>query len=130
MKISVLTAMFFAFVVGFPIAAMAGLATDTDNDGIPDAMDNCSTVSNAANFCDDDTDGYGNACTSDVEPDGDTDINDFLNGFYPAFQASTANPPGVSSRYNGDCDLDTDINDLARCPAANRNERVPASRSA
>jgi hypothetical protein len=86
MKVSALTAMFFALVVGFPIASMAGLAADGDNDGIPDAMDNCSTVSNAANFCDDDTDGYGNACTSDAEPDGDTDINDFLNGFYPALR--------------------------------------------
>jgi hypothetical protein len=107
MKTGVLTAMIFALMVGFPIAAMAGLAPDTDGDGVPDVLDNCSTVPNAAPFdCDTDSDGFGNACTSDFEPDNDTDITDFLSGLYPARQAMGP------SRYDGDCDNDTDITDF------------------
>ena len=55
-----------ALVIGLPMLAFAGPAVDGDGDGIPDVIDNCSTVANAgAAGCDDDKDGYGNACAGD-----------------------------------------------------------------
>jgi Thrombospondin type 3 repeat len=46
---------------------------DTDGDGVPDAQDNCPTVSNS-DQADTDGDGIGNACDSTPEgPDGDGD---------------------------------------------------------
>ena len=47
----------------------AAAATDTDQDGVPDALDNCTLVANA-NQRDTDGDGYGNACDADLNNDG------------------------------------------------------------
>ncbi len=45
---------------------------DSDGDGVDDAVDNCTLVSNASQF-DGDSDGYGNACDADVN--GDCSVN-------------------------------------------------------
>lgn len=47
--------------------ALAGSA-DSDEDGITDAQDNCVSVANASQR-DDDLDGYGNACDTDLDQD-------------------------------------------------------------
>ncbi len=65
-----------------PLSALGGPATDTDGDGVADAVDNCVNISNAgAAGCDSDLDGYGNAC------DGDFDNNEAVDGvdFSPLF---------------------------------------------
>ncbi|MGF1644418.1 MAG: DUF4038 domain-containing protein [Thiotrichales bacterium] len=43
--------------------------TDSDGDGIPDRLDNCSSIANADQR-DSDGDGYGNACDADLNNDG------------------------------------------------------------
>jgi len=43
-------------------------AVDTDNDGIDDAVDNCSVVANASQT-DSDGDGFGNVCDADLNND-------------------------------------------------------------
>lgn len=50
--------------------------TDTDLDGVPDAVDNCVNVSNA-NQRDTNGDGYGNICDPDFDGNLTVNINDF-----------------------------------------------------
>ena len=51
-----------------PLQAQTAL-TDTDADGVPDVLDNCTRVANA-DQADIDLDGFGNACDADVDNDG------------------------------------------------------------
>jgi hypothetical protein len=51
------------------IQTLYGLPVDTDNDSVPDAVDNCTTVANA-NQRDTNTDGYGNLCDADLNDTG------------------------------------------------------------
>ena len=48
---------------------------DTDADAIPDAGDNCTLVSNTAQF-DADHDGCGNACDADFDDSGSSSVGD------------------------------------------------------
>lgn len=80
MRVSVLTIlMAFLLAAGIPFGVMAGPAPDSDNDTVPDAVDNCLNVPNGApgqpagalvSQCDTDGDGYGNACDNDQNQDG------------------------------------------------------------
>ena len=107
MKVGVLTAMIFALTVGFPIASMAGLAPDTDSDGVPDAIDNCDLVANAApDDCDTNTDGFGNACDCDYDQSGACDVTDF-NTFRTSFQN-----PGSNADTDANCDGATNVTDF------------------
>jgi hypothetical protein len=71
-------------VIGLPLAAMAGPApggADTDSDGVEDAFDNCTTVSNA-NQADADHDGCGDACPGfdlpeDLDNSGTVGLGDY-----------------------------------------------------
>jgi dipeptidyl aminopeptidase/acylaminoacyl peptidase len=65
----------------FPVWSLAQV--DTDNDGVPDADDNCT---NAPNPAQDDTDGddCGNVCDADYDQTGSTGFSDygaFINAF-------------------------------------------------
>lgn len=64
-----------ALVVGAASIAAPG-GSDTDADGVPDAMDNCLTRSNASQN-DSDMDGYGNACDADFDQNGLAGASDF-----------------------------------------------------
>ena len=58
------------------IRTLYGLPVDSDGDGVPDAVDNCSNVSNA-NQLDADGDGYGNLCDADLNGSGTVTSADF-----------------------------------------------------
>ena len=105
-----------ALVIGLPMLAFAGPAGDGDGDGIPDVIDNCSTVANAgAAGCDDDKDGYGNACDGDFNNDGTSDGVDFSPLFLADFFSGTQadNPAGNPQGTNMNCDGVVDGVDFA-----------------
>jgi hypothetical protein len=66
--VSLASATYFVFV--------APGALDTDADGVPDAIDNCTLVSNA-NQLDTNGDGYGNICDADINNSGTVTTADF-----------------------------------------------------
>ena len=63
-------------LIGLPMAGFAGIAVDTDGDGVVDVMDNCSAKANASQN-DSNGDGCGNRCDQDVTNDGFVAIGDF-----------------------------------------------------
>jgi hypothetical protein len=91
MKVGVLATMVFATLIGYPIASFAGLAPDTDSDGIPDVLDKCTLDSrNASATCDTDVDGYGNPCDADFDQNFAVSSVDFSTFFVPAFKGGSS----------------------------------------
>jgi hypothetical protein len=109
MKVSVLTIlMAFLLAAGIPFGALAGPISDIDSDTVPDISDNCSTVANAGiEFCDVDSDGYGNACDADTDNDGGVGISDFTT-FSNAFKVGVGGDPLADF----DCDGAVGISDF------------------
>jgi len=68
---------------------------DTDKDGIPDAMDNCTLVANP-DQADFDNDGFGNACDADVNNDG------LVNSIDISILRNSFGKQGVLGDINGD----------------------------
>lgn len=105
MKVGALATMVAILLIGFPIASMAGLATDTDGDGTPDVNDNCSTLAQGGvgqpGFCDTDTDGYGNACDGDFNQDYAVTPSDFSPTFLADFGAGTDSGVGTDMNCDG-----------------------------
>ena len=98
MKTGVLAKIFLTCLIGFPMAAWAGIGTDSDGDGVIDENDNCSALANAAPLnCDADLDGYGNLC------DGDTNNNLAVTGpdFSAFVTAFTSGAPLADVNCNG-----------------------------
>jgi hypothetical protein len=84
MKVGVLATMILGALIGYPIASFAGLAPDTDGDGIPDVLDKCRTDSrNVALPCDGDQDGYGNICDGDYNQSNTVTSADYSMFFVP-----------------------------------------------
>lgn len=84
MKVGTLATMVATLLIGFPIASMAGVAPDFDNDTVPDVLDNCVEAPNAGSAsCDTDQDGYGNACDGDFNNNGSVSVTDFVSFFSP-----------------------------------------------
>jgi hypothetical protein len=87
MKVGVLATMVFATLIGYPVASFAGLAPDSDNDGIPDVLDKCTLDNrNVISSCDTDIDGYGNPCDADFDQNFVVNGGDFGTFFVPAFK--------------------------------------------
>jgi len=89
------------FVDGFTFELSCG-APDSDGDGVPDDNDNCPAIPNPEQI-DQDLDGTGNVCDSDL--DGDSFNNDSDNC------PELANPDQLDLDGDGtgdDCDTDTD----------------------
>ena len=108
-------------IAGLSLAAAAESAPDTDGDGVPDSLDNCTTVPNPPPVfdCDTDKDGYGNRCDGDLNNDGLVDGLDFIA--LQACSASGSDPDGVG------CDLNCDTlsNDLSTFREAFEAGAVP-----
>src|SRR5258706_1434949 len=84
--------------LGLPTTALAGVAADTDHDGIPDVLDKCTLDSRNAtppSTCDTDCDGYGNVCDADFDQSFATNANDFTKYFVPSFKTTIPGPTGT-----------------------------------
>lgn len=101
-------------------AYTATVVVDTDGDGVPDGVDNCINIANAAqtnsdgdslgDACDNCTlaanedqydsngDGYGNMCDGDLNNDGNTSFLD-LGLFKAAFGRNDTDPEWISAGY-------------------------------
>jgi len=105
MKVGALATMVAILLIGFPIASMAGIAPDADNDGTPDVLDNCSQLAQGGvgqpGSCDTDNDGYGNACDGDFDNGGTVNSTDFSASFVPDFQAATDSGVGTDMDCGG-----------------------------
>ena len=102
--------------VGLSISSFAGVAPDTDGDGISDDADNCVIVANgpdaSTGSCnsqeDGDSDGYGNPCDTDTNNDGGTGLDDV--GFvFDAVVAGSSDP-----NYDFNCDGGAGLDDVGR----------------
>jgi len=74
-------------------------AVDTDADGIVDALDNCSTRSNATQV-DSNNDGFGNRCDGDLNNNGSTNAQDTV------LYRQQLGQPSVAPTYNA-ADINT-----------------------
>jgi len=83
---------------------------DTDIDGIPQSLDNCTAVANADQR-DTDGDGYGNLCDGDLNNDGEANTLD-LNLYRLAHRTELGAPAyNPDADFNGDDSIDTlDLN--------------------
>jgi hypothetical protein len=82
---------------------------DTDNDGIPDATDNCKATANAGQL-NTDGDTQGDACDSDDDNDGVPDTTET--------GCVTTSGPGISTDSNSDDDAALDGADAFPCNPA------------
>ena len=85
-----------------------GLGSDTDNDGVDDAVDNCPLIANQDQI-DFDNDGLGNSCDQDNDNDGvpdATDCNPFdsLLTFSIGDMCDDGNPNTSNDTVNSDCE--------------------------
>ncbi len=91
-----------------------GCLPDFDNDGVPDASDNCPTVANAdqANL---DGDSTGDACDSDRDGDGKANTDDNCPDMANADQADR-DSDGIGDVCDDDRDGDGVLNTADNCP--------------
>jgi hypothetical protein len=114
---------------GLSIDSFSGTPTDTDQDGIPDDMDNCLTLPNGplrATFsCDSqldgDCDGYGNPCDSDFNNDGGVGLDD-VSALLQAAGIVSADP-----NYDVNCDGAAGLDDVAYVLADAATPDIPFS---
>jgi len=96
-RISMLGVSFLVFTLAQ--ATNAGITEPGDNDGVPDAIDNCVDVPNGPaqapnNQCDTDGDGYGNACDPDLNQDNIIGLPDF--GTFTATFGGSGHPTNAA----------------------------------
>ncbi|RTZ62085.1 MAG: hypothetical protein DSZ33_00130 [Gammaproteobacteria bacterium] len=110
-------------------------AADSDNDGVPDQLDNCPTTSNSSQ-ANNDGDAQGDACDSDDDNDGMNDEWETAHGFDP-FDAADKNldpdQDGFTnlqeSRFGSDphvFDTDNDNNGIPDSVDKRRRGALPA----
>jgi hypothetical protein len=111
--------------VALGLTSYAGSAVDTDLDGIVDPSDNCTIDQNGpgGGDCDaqqdGDNDGYGNACDTDTDNNGTTDLND-VN-----VTLAQSKLGGTLLTYDYDCNGQTDLNDVLKALGDSKIGKVP-----
>ena len=106
---------------GLSVGSFAGSLADADTDGVPDIYDNCQDAANGplAGACNDqqdgDVDGYGNACDTDFNNDGETGLDD-LNTMINAVGNNDLETDLNCDGETGLDDLNTTINDVGSNP--------------
>ena len=105
-RLGVPTAALVSLVVAGALAVLtvgsgAQAPADTDSDGIYDAVDNCTSVSNA-DQCDSNADGFGNRCDGDFDNDLAVGAADLVE-----LKQSLGAKCGDAS-YDADLDMDCD----------------------
>ena len=85
-----------------------GSGSDTDNDGIDDADDNCPLIANQDQI-DFDGDGLGNSCDQDNDNDGEPDVSDCFpfdstRVFSIGDACDDGNPNTSNDQINSDCE--------------------------
>jgi len=94
--------------------ASGGRRSDRDNDGVPDAIDNCSAIPNPLQQ-DSNDDGFGNLCDADV--DGDGIVTTSWGEIHPLTRCGDVEWIGLAAQnglYDADYDLNSDgsVDDL------------------
>jgi hypothetical protein len=95
---------------------------DSDNDGVPDDLDNCPAVYNPDQV-DTDLDGFGDACDDDDDQDGVPDAGDNCPLVANPDQAD-ADADGIGDACEPDSDGDSVADDLDNCPAVYNPDQV------
>jgi hypothetical protein len=99
---------------GLSFGTFAGVSPDSDSDGVPDAFDNCTNTPNGpllgTGLCvaqeDNDGDGYGNPCDTDLN-------NDFGVGLDDAAIALANQGNGAGDVADVNCDTGVGLDDAA-----------------
>lgn len=100
-----------------------GITLDRDDDGIPNAADNCVSVSNS-DQTNSDTDALGNACDPDDDNDGVADENDNCP-LHPNADQADFDLDGIGNVCDlGDTDFDGVHDGADRCPGTAAGETV------
>jgi hypothetical protein len=107
------------------LTSYAGSAPDTDADGVVDPIDNCDINPNgpAGGSCnaqqDGDNDGFGNACDTDTNNNGQTDLTDVFNTLTAAQASSTL------LNYDFNCNGQVDLSDVFLALGDAQASKVP-----
>jgi len=111
MKVRLLALAFgFSLVAGVAYAGPLPGGADGDNDGVENAFDNCTAISNS-DQADADHNGCGNACTESILRDGDGDTTVSVTDYgllLAQWECGGPNPP-CPSVNSMDCDGDTTV---------------------
>jgi hypothetical protein len=103
----------------------AGTDPDTDSDGVNDSMDNCDVNPNGPLLgdCtaqeDGDSDGFGNACDTDTNQAGQTDLGDVSTTL------AQSKIGGTILNYDFDCDGVTALPDVSKALADSKIGKIP-----
>lgn len=104
---------------------------DTDDDSIPDDVDNCVFESNPNQTNTDEANDGGDACDTDDDNDGQLDVDEKECGSDPLEASSKAPdidndgvPNCVDSDFNPDFDNDGVADDIDNCPFTGNREQI------
>jgi hypothetical protein len=107
------------------VVSYAGVAVDTDLDGVVDSIDNCDIDPNGPllGACsaqqDGDSDGFGNSCDTDVNNNNQTDLGDV------SLTLADAKASGTALVFDFDCDGATSLADVSKALADAKASKIP-----
>jgi hypothetical protein len=107
------------------LTSYAGSAVDTDLDGVDDLIDNCwldpngPSGDNCATQQDGDGDGYGNACDTDVDNNGGTNLADV------SATLTQSKAGGTLLNFDFDCNGGTNLSDVSVALSDSKAGAIP-----
>jgi hypothetical protein len=111
--------------IALGLTSYAGAVVDTDSDGVGDPTDNCDIDANGPllGSCsaqeDGDADGFGNACDTDTNNNGASDLGDVSDTL------AQSKAGGTLLNYDFDCDGATSLGDVSVVLADSKLGKVP-----